>query len=72
MINKYGADALRWYLFTSSPPGNVRRFSEEMVAEVSRRFLSTLWNVYSFFVIYANIDNFVPGFRSRLIAGVGA
>ena len=61
VINKYGADALRWYLFTSSPPGNVRRFSEDMVAEVTRRFLSTLWNVYSFFVIYANIDNFVPG-----------
>jgi isoleucyl-tRNA synthetase len=60
VINKYGADALRWYLFTSSPPGNVRRFSADMVAEVARRFLSTLWNVYSFFVIYANIDNFVP------------
>jgi isoleucyl-tRNA synthetase len=60
VIDKYGADALRWYLFTSSPPGNVRRFSEDMVAEATRRFLSTLWNVYSFFVIYANIDNFVP------------
>ncbi len=60
VIDKYGADALRWYLFTSSPAGNVRRFDEKMVAEVSRRFLSTLWNVYSFFVIYANIDNFVP------------
>ncbi len=60
VIDKYGADALRWYLFTSSPPGNVRRFDEKMVAEVSRRFLSTLWNVYSFFVMYANIDNFIP------------
>jgi isoleucyl-tRNA synthetase len=60
VINKHGADALRWYFFTSSPPGNVRRFSEELVAEVSRRFLSTLWNVYSFFVIYANIDHFLP------------
>jgi isoleucyl-tRNA synthetase len=60
VIDKYGADALRWYLFTSSPPGNVRRFSEEMLADISRRFLSTMWNVYSFFVTYANIDNFIP------------
>jgi len=60
IINKYGADALRWYCFTASPPGNVRRFSEKLVAEVTRRFLSTLWNVYSFFVTYANIDHFTP------------
>ncbi len=61
IINKYGADALRWYFFTSSPAGNVRRFDEKMVAEVTRRFLLTLWNVYSFFVTYANIDHFTPG-----------
>lgn len=61
VINKHGADALRWYCFTASPPGNVRRFSEESVAEVTRRFLLTLWNVYSFFVTYANIDHFIPG-----------
>ncbi|MFC1870452.1 isoleucine--tRNA ligase [Chloroflexota bacterium] len=61
VIDKYGADALRWYFFTSSPPGNVRRFSEKLVSEVQRRFLLTLWNVYSFFVTYANIDNFAPG-----------
>ncbi|MDD5038702.1 MAG: isoleucine--tRNA ligase, partial [Dehalococcoidales bacterium] len=60
VINKYGADALRWYFFTTAPPGNVRRFDEKMVAEVTRRFLLTLWNVYSFFVTYANIDNFIP------------
>ncbi len=60
VINKYGADALRWYFFTSSPPGNVRRFDEKLVAEVTRRFLLTLWNVYSFFVTYANIDHFTP------------
>jgi len=60
VINKYGVDALRWYFFTSTAAGNVYRFDESMVAEVSRRFLSTLWNVYSFFVTYANIDNFVP------------
>jgi len=60
VINKYGADALRWYFFTSTAAGNVYRFDESMVAEVSRRFLSTLWNVYSFFVTYANIDRFTP------------
>ena len=60
VIDRYGADALRWYLLTSSPPGNVRRFSDDLVAEASRRFLSTLWNVYSFFVTYANIDHFDP------------
>jgi len=60
IINKYGADALRWYFFTSSPPGNVRRFAEKSVAEVTRRFLLTLWNVYSFFITYANIDHFTP------------
>ena len=60
VINKYGADALRWYCLTASPPGNVRRFSEKLVSEVKRRFLLTLWNVYSFFVTYANIDHFNP------------
>jgi len=61
IINNYGADALRWYFFTATAPGNVRRFSEEAVAEVTRRFFLTLWNVYSFFVTYANIDQFTPG-----------
>jgi len=60
VIDKYGADALRWYCLTASPPGNVRRFSEDAVAEVTR-FLMMLWNVYSFFVTYANIDRFIPG-----------
>ncbi len=60
VIDKHGADALRWYCLTSSPPGNVRRFSEKLVAEITRRLLLTLWNVYSFFVTYANIDHFVP------------
>ncbi len=60
VINKYGADALRWYFFTATPPGNARRFSEQLISEVNRRFLLTLWNVYSFFVTYANIDKFNP------------
>jgi isoleucyl-tRNA synthetase len=66
IINQYGADALRWYCLTASPPGNVRRFSEAMVAEVTRRFLLTLWNVYSFFVTYANIDHFTPDAEATL------
>jgi isoleucyl-tRNA synthetase len=60
VIDRCGADALRWYCLTASPPGNVRRFSEDAVAEVTR-FLMMLWNVYSFFVTYANIDHFIPG-----------
>ena len=60
VLNVHGADALRWCLYTASPPGNPRRFSTELVGEVSRRFISTLWNTYSFFVTYANIANFDP------------
>jgi len=60
IVEKYGADALRWYLYTASAPGNPRQFDEKQLNEVSRRFLSTLWNVYSFFVMYANIDDYKP------------
>ena len=60
IINKQGVDALRWYMFTSSPPGNVKRFAADQVTEVMRRFLSTLWNTYTFFIMYANIDQFDP------------
>ncbi len=60
VLNKYGADALRWYLFTASPPGNARRFSEQLVSEVTRKFMLTLWNTYSFFILYANIDDYNP------------
>jgi len=60
VINAHGADALRWYLFTASPPGQNRRFSVNLVGEVVRTFLLTLWNVYSFFVTYANIDGWQP------------
>jgi len=66
VIDKHGADALRWYLFTSAPAGNVRRFSSEAVAEVLRNTLLTLWNVYSFFVVYANIDQFNPKVAAEL------
>ncbi|MCD6358803.1 MAG: isoleucine--tRNA ligase, partial [Dehalococcoidia bacterium] len=60
ILDNQGADALRWYLFTSSPAGNVRRFSSELVTEVMRKSLMTLWNTYSFFTTYADIDNFEP------------
>ncbi len=60
VVKKYGADALRWYLYTASAPGNPRQFDAKQVDEVSRSFLATLWNVYSFFVMYANIDIYQP------------
>ncbi|MCB0117667.1 MAG: isoleucine--tRNA ligase [Anaerolineales bacterium] len=56
VINAHGADALRWYLYTATPPGQERRFSSDLVGEVIRNFTLTLWNVYSFFVTYANLD----------------
>ena len=72
VIEAYGADALRWYMYTAAPPGNARRFSPELVGEAQRRVLSTLWNTYSFFVTYANIAGFdpasepAPGARTEL------
>ena len=60
VLDKYGADAMRWYLYTASAPGDSRRFSVELVGEVIRSFSLTLWNTYSFFVTYANLDNFDP------------
>ena len=57
VINAHGADAFRWYLYTATPPGQERRFSTDLVGEVIRSFTLTLWNVYSFFVTYANLDN---------------
>ena len=67
VLDKYGADALRWYLFTAAPAGNVRRFSSDAVAEVLRNLMLTLWNVYSFFVVYANIDHFNPKAPGKLL-----
>ncbi|RIH90202.1 Isoleucine--tRNA ligase [Calidithermus terrae] len=62
-FDKYGADAVRWYMFTASEPGDTKRFSERLVAEAMRGFLGTLWNVYSFFVLYANLDR--PDLKQR-------
>jgi isoleucyl-tRNA synthetase len=56
VVGETGVDALRWYLFTASPPGKERRFSIELVSESLRKFLLTLWNTYSFFVTYASLD----------------
>jgi isoleucyl-tRNA synthetase len=71
VIDAHGADALRWYLYTATRPGDGRRFSAQLVAESLRRFLLTLWNTYSFFVTYASLDGFEPatapeGERSEL------
>ncbi|CAN5452215.1 MAG: isoleucine--tRNA ligase [Rubrobacteraceae bacterium] len=60
LFEKQGADALRWTLFTSTAPGNTRRFSEDQVDETVRKFFLTLWNTYSFFTTYARIDGFDP------------
>jgi isoleucyl-tRNA synthetase len=60
LFEKQGADALRWALYTSTSPGNTRRFSEDQVDEAVRKYLLTLWNTYSFFVTYARIDGFDP------------
>ena len=60
ILDHQGADALRWYLYTQSAPWSPRRFSAEMVDEVVRKFLLTLWNTYTFFTLYANIDRFDP------------
>ncbi len=60
VIKDNGADAMRWYLFTSSPAGQERRFSSNLVNEVLRSFTLQLWNTYSFFVMYANLDGWTP------------
>ena len=54
----YGADAIRWYFYTSGAPWLPKRFSGKAVQEGQRKLLGTLWNTYAFFVLYANIDNF--------------
>ena len=60
VLDEHGADALRWYLFTASHPGEPRRFSGKLVSETLRKVMLTLWNVYSFFIGYAEIDKFDP------------
>ena len=59
-LQKFGADPLRWYFYTNSAPWLPSRFHEKAVVEGQKKFFSTLWNTYAFFVMYANIVNFDP------------
>lgn len=61
IFDRYGADALRWYFFANQPPWTSIRYNEQSIKDSIPEFLLRLWNVYSFFVIYANIDKFDPG-----------
>ncbi len=60
IFDKYGADALRWYFYANQPPWTAIRYREQAIKESIPEFLLRLWNVYSFFVLYANIDGFCP------------
>ena len=60
-LDKFGADALRWYMLTNAQPWDNLRFDEGGVDEVRRKFFGTLYNTYSFFALYANVDGFEPG-----------
>ncbi|HAL74710.1 MAG TPA: isoleucine--tRNA ligase [Clostridiales bacterium] len=60
ILNKQGADAVRWYFYSGSAPWLPSRFSEEAVSEHQRKFMGTLWNTYAFYIMYARIDNFDP------------
>ncbi|HAN09462.1 MAG TPA: isoleucine--tRNA ligase [Clostridiales bacterium] len=60
VLNKYGADATRWYFLASSAPWLPTKFNEEYLVEFQRKFMGTLWNTYAFYVLYANIDDFNP------------
>ena len=57
-LNKYGADAIRWYFYSNSAPWLPNRFHDKAVTEGQRKFMGTIWNTYAFFVLYANIDDF--------------
>jgi isoleucyl-tRNA synthetase len=73
VLNESGADAFRWYFYTSAPPNAERRFAPSMVTEVVKNFTLTLWNIYSFFVTYANLDKPVltPSFAPKGKGGKG-
>ncbi|NLG36495.1 MAG: isoleucine--tRNA ligase, partial [Clostridiales bacterium] len=60
VLDKQGADAVRWYFYVSSAPWLSTRFSGEAISEAQRKFMGTLWNTYAFYVLYANIDGFNP------------
>ena len=60
VLDKQGADAVRWYFYASAAPWLPTRFSSELVSEMQRRFMGTLWNTYAFFTLYASIDDYKP------------
>ncbi|MCL2575156.1 MAG: isoleucine--tRNA ligase [Defluviitaleaceae bacterium] len=60
VVNEYGADTMRWYFYSASAPWLPNRFDKNLLDEVRRKFLGTLYNTYAFYVLYANIDNFDP------------
>ena len=60
VMNKQGADAIRWYFYVNSAPWLPCRFDDEAVDDSQRKFMGTFWNTYAFYVLYANIDNFNP------------
>ncbi|MGA9858574.1 MAG: isoleucine--tRNA ligase [Solirubrobacteraceae bacterium] len=69
VINRYGADALRWYFFTSKQPWDGYRFSLDTIGEAVRQFMLQLWNTYSFYVLYANAADIAPGTEAPEPAG---
>jgi len=64
VLKAHGADALRWYMYSATTPGNPRNFSIKLVGE-AKRTLVTYWNVYSFFITYASVDNYIPGTSNK-------
>ncbi|MBQ5930168.1 MAG: class I tRNA ligase family protein, partial [Clostridia bacterium] len=60
VLDKQGADAVRWYFYTSSAPWLPSRFYPEAVSEAQRKYMGTVWNTYAFFCLYADIDNYNP------------
>ena len=71
IFDRYGADALRWYFFANQPPWTSIRYNEQAIKDSIPEFLLRLWNVYSFFVIYANIDGFDPAAELTRSAKLG-
>src|SRR5262249_26769825 len=72
IFDRYGADALRWYFFANQPPWTSIRYNEQAIKDSIPEFLLRLWNVYSFFVIYANIDGFDPVAEGCRMEGAGS
>ncbi len=72
IFDRYGADALRWFFFASQPPWTTIRYNEQAIKDSIPEFLLRLWNVYSFFVIYANIDEFDPAAEGCRMSDAGS